>query len=88
MDNQEPQQNLSQYQQRKENFAKVRALIMKIINEYPGLTQEAIKTKFYQTYGFMPCVDNRLRELRDDQKWITSQMGGDGYLHWYPAEEV
>lgn len=79
---------LSQYEQRSEGFAKVRALIMKIIHTYPGLTQESIKTKFYQTYKFMPCIDNRLRELRDDYKWVESRMGGDGYLHWYAVEVV
>ena len=75
---------LSDYEKRKEEFAKVRALIMKLINTYPGMTQEQIKTRFYNTYDFMPCIDNRLRELRE-MKWVESRIGGDGYLHWHPV---
>jgi hypothetical protein len=74
------------YEERKENFAKVRALIMKILTVQPGLTQERLKTAFYEQFEFMPLIDNRLRELRE-LGWVESRLGGDGYLHWYPVTQ-
>jgi len=36
-------------------------------------------------YGFLPRIDNRLRELRSIG-WVESRKEEDGLLHWYPTE--
>jgi hypothetical protein len=72
------------YEERKENFAKVRALIMKILTVQPGLTQEKLKTIFYEQNNFQMTIE-RLQELIEFQ-WITSRVGGDNNLHYYPVE--
>jgi hypothetical protein len=72
------------YEERKENFAKVRALIMKILTVQPGLTQERLKTTFYEQNSFQITTE-RLQELIDAQ-WVTSRIGGDNNLHYYPVE--
>jgi predicted transcriptional regulator len=72
---------LTQYEKRTANFAKHRALILKIIHAQPGLTTEEISKEFMLRYGFLPTIDNRLRELRA-VGYVESRQ--EGLLRWYP----
>jgi len=74
---------LSEFDKRAEYFARVRALIMKIVVAQPSLTVEQISKEFILHYGFLPRIDNRLRELRTIG-WVESRKENDGLLHWYP----
>ena len=76
---------LSDFDKRAEYFARVRALIMKILVARKGLTVEEISREFMLRYGFLPRIDNRLRELRSIG-WVESRKEEDGLLHWYPTE--
>ena len=77
------QSQLTEYDKRASDFAHVRALIMKIVNSMPGLTQEEISKEFLLRYGFLPRIDNRCRELRKIG-WIDTIKKEDGLLHVYP----
>jgi hypothetical protein len=68
-----------------EEFNRVRALIMKIVAACPGLTVEDITKQFLLKHGFLPRIDNRLREART-LGWVESKAEGDGRLHWYVKE--
>ena len=78
------QSSLTQYDKRAEDFAKVRALIMKIVNSRPGLTVAEISEEFLLRFHFLPRIDNRLRELRL-VGWVESRMEND-LLRWYPKD--
>ena len=80
------QVKLTEFDKRAEHFARVRALIMKIISARPSLTVEQISKEFMLHYGFLPRIDNRLRELRNIG-WVESRKENDGLLHWYPKTE-
>jgi hypothetical protein len=80
------QVKLSEFDKRAEYFARVRALIMKIIVSRNGLTVEDISREFMLRYGFLPRIDNRLRELRSIG-WVESRKEEDGLLHWYPKTQ-
>lgn len=80
------QVKLSEYDKRAEDFARVRALIMKIVSSQPGLTVEQISQEFLLRYGFLPRIDNRLRDARK-LGWVESKKQDDGLLHWYPKTE-
>jgi hypothetical protein len=77
------QVELSDYEQRQQNFARVRALIMQILDAEPGLTVEQITERFGARFHFFPRIDNRLRELRE-MDWVRSDRGSDNRLHWRP----
>jgi hypothetical protein len=79
------QVKLSEFDKRAEYFARVRALIMKIVTAQPGLTVEQISTEFLLQYGFLPRIENRLRDART-LGWVESRKEEDGLLHWYPKE--
>jgi len=81
--NQQEQVKLNEFDKRIEYFARVRALIMKIVVAQQGLTVEQISKEFMLHYGFLPRIDNRLRELRAIG-WVESRKENDGLLHWYP----
>jgi len=83
---QQEQVKLTEFDKRTEYFARVRALIMKIIASQNGLTVEQISKEFMLRYGFLPRIDNRLRELRSIG-WVESRKENDGLLHWYPKTE-
>lgn len=52
------------YAELSESFAKVRALILQILNKHPeGLTYNQVSDYFFFKNGFRPKTDNRLREL-------------------------
>jgi hypothetical protein len=44
---------------------------------------EEISKQFLLQYGFLPRIDNRLRELRV-VGYVESPLGEDGKLHWKP----
>jgi hypothetical protein len=69
------------YEERLANFARVRAMILKIVNQQPSLTVEEISKQFLLQYRFLPRIDNRLRELRAIG-YVDSRLGEDGKLHW------
>lgn len=58
------QAEFSQWEKRQAEFNRVRALIMKIVRVQQGLTVEEISKQFLLSYGFLPRIDNRLREAR------------------------
>jgi hypothetical protein len=76
----------SKYEDRAAAFALVRAKILKIVNQQPGLTVEEISKQFLLQYRFLPRIDNRLRELRAIG-YVDSQIGEDGKLHWSPKNQ-
>lgn len=80
--NQQQQVKLTEFDKRIEYFARVRALIMKIVKAQPGLTVEQISQEFLLRYGFLPRIDNRLRDARK-LGWVESRKQNDGLLHWY-----
>lgn len=56
------QEALSNWQ--KEAFARVRALILQILNKHPeGLTTQQVKKFFLFKHGYLPIIGRRLREL-------------------------
>lgn len=81
------QQTISDFDKRAESFARVRALIMKIVSAQPGLTVEQVSQEFLLRYGFLPRIDNRLRDARK-LGWVVSKEEEDGLLHRYPKTEV
>ena len=70
------------YEDRAEEFNRVRALIQKIVSSQPGLTVEDISKQFLMRFGFLPRIDNRLREARE-LGWVDSKIEKDCRLHWY-----
>ena len=76
---------LKSFEEKTAEFAKVRALIMKIVKARPGLTVEEISKQFLLNYGFLPRIDNRLREARV-LGWVESKEDC-GRLRWYPRGE-
>ena len=79
------QLSLSDYEKRMEKLAHNRALILKIVNARPGLTYEEIGKEFLLLYGFLPTIDNRIRELRMLGYVVTVEE--NGRLHVYPKNE-
>jgi hypothetical protein len=73
---------LGDYDRRAEDFNRVRALIMKVVAAEPGLTVEEISKAFLLRFGFLPRIDNRLREARV-LGWVESRAGEDEKLHWF-----
>jgi len=69
------------YIEKQAEFNRVRALILKIVRAQPGLTVEEISKQFLLAHGFLPRVDNRLREARK-LGWVVSREE-DGRLRWY-----
>jgi hypothetical protein len=76
------QVKLNEFDKRIEYFARVRALIMKIVNSQPGLTVEEISKEFMVRHGFLPRIENRLRESRK-LGYVVSVKEADNRLHWY-----
>ena len=64
-------------------LARVRALILQVINREPGLTYEQIGKRILQRYGFLPRIGNRVRELRE-LGYVKTVEETDGRLHVYP----
>jgi len=77
------QTQISKFDERAANFAHVRALILKILHNQPGLTVEELSKEFMLRYGFLPRIDNRLRELRS-VGFVISLEQADKRLHWFP----
>jgi len=80
------QKTENKYDERVANFARVRAMILKIVNSQPSLTVEEISKQFLLQHGFLPRIDNRLRELRAIG-YVESLLGEDGKLHWTPTKK-
>jgi hypothetical protein len=79
------QASLSDFERNASQRAHHRALIMQILQSYPGLTHEQIREKEKILYGYTFCTDNRLRELRH-MGWVDGRKE-DGLLRWYPLGE-
>jgi hypothetical protein len=79
------QKSKSAFEDRKEEFAKVRALVLQIVKSNPGLSVEEISKHFLLRFGFLPRIDNRLREARQFG-WVESRVEKDMRLHWYVKE--
>ena len=75
---------LLKYQNRLEKLARVRALILKVVNQRPGLTYEEISKQFLLLYGFLPTIGNRIRELR--KIGYVETVLEDDRLRVYPKE--
>jgi len=77
---------LSDYDQRQSHFARVRALILKIVYAEEGLTNEELSKRFLVKHHYLPRIDNRVRELRSlgDVKTVLEE---DGLLHIYPNKD-
>jgi hypothetical protein len=84
--NQQEQVKLTAFEEKAENRARHRALIMQIVKKHPGLTHQQIVKKEFEWYGYTFITDNRLRELREIG-WVESRKENDGLLHWYPKTE-
>ena len=70
--------------QRLQKLARVRALILKIVNARPGLTYEEIGKQILLLHGFLPTIGNRVRELRKIGYIETVEKAGR--LRVYPKE--
>jgi len=79
------QRELTQYEQGASRRARHRAIIMQIVNAYPGLTTQQIIVKESQLFGYQFLTDNRLRELRK-KGWVKGIKEDDDLLHWYPVK--
>jgi predicted transcriptional regulator len=79
------QVTLNKFEERSAEFARVRAFILKILNQQPGLTVEEVSKEFMLRYGFLPRIDNRLRELRS-VGFVESKEEADKLLHWFPKQ--
>lgn len=75
---------LLEYQNRLEKLARVRALILQVVNARPGLTYEEIGKQILLLHGFLPTVGNRIRELR--KIGYVKTISEDGRLRVYPTE--
>jgi hypothetical protein len=73
---------LKSYEEAQAEFARVRAMILKIVNAQPGLDVETISKQFLLNYKFLPRIDNRLREAR--QLGFVESREEEGRLRWYP----
>ena len=67
-------------------FARVRALILQLVNAEPGLTYTEIGNRLQFIYGFRPRIGNRIRELRRIG-YVETKLAADGLLHVYPTKE-
>ncbi len=76
---------LKSFEERQAEFARVRGLILKIVNAQPGLDVEEISKQFLLNYGFLPRIDNRLREAR--VLGYVESKEENGRLRWYPKRE-
>jgi hypothetical protein len=76
---------LSNYVEKQAEFNRVRAMIMQIVKAQQGLTVEEISKQFLLAFGFLPRIDNRLREARQ-LGWVESREE-DGRLRWYVKNE-
>lgn len=76
---------LSSYLEKQAEFNRVRALILKIVKAQPGLTVEEISKQFLLAFGFLPRIDNRLREARK-LGYVESREDGSR-LRWYIKNE-
>lgn len=57
-------ESLTKWQRQTEAFARVRALILQILNKHPeGLTYNQVSDYFFFKHSYRPKTDNRLREL-------------------------
>lgn len=81
------QQSISDYEKRKGDFGRVRALIRKILKGSPNLTVEEISIEFSHRYGFLPRIGNRLREDRENGL-VVSQIDGKGRKRWRLIDEA
>ncbi len=77
---------LKSYEEKQAEFARVRALILKIVKAQPGLNVEEISKQFLLNYKFLPRIDNRLREAR--QLGYVMSKEQDGRLQWFITEPV
>ena len=78
---------LTDFDKRQADFARVRALIMKVVVAEPGLSRAGVEFRFITKYAFKPLVDNRLRELVR-LGWVEEcKSEEDGLLHYYAKEE-
>jgi len=75
---------LLKYQNRLEKHARVRALILQVVNARPGLTYEEIGKEILLLHGFLPTIGNRVRELRKIGYVETPEE--NGRLRVYPKE--
>ena len=69
---------LPSYEDRKEEFAKVRQRILGILfDHWDGLTKADVELIYIQRFKHVACIDNRLRELRkagEVQSFPTSPL--------------
>jgi hypothetical protein len=77
---------LSEFDQRQASFARVRALILKIVYAEEGLTNEELSKRFLVKHHYLPRIDNRVRELRS-LGLISTVLEEDKLLHIYPKKE-
>ena len=76
----------SDFEERTGHFARVRALLIRIIDKQPGITYSQLGQQCLLTYGFLPRIGNRIREMRQ-LGWIHTQKQADDLLHIYPTKE-
>jgi len=76
------QSSLPSYEERKEQFRKVRLRILDILYSVsPGrLTCEEIGVLYLKRYGHLPKIGNRLRELR--QGHLVDSVSNGKRLMW------
>jgi len=79
------QQALSSLEELQAKNAHHRALILRILKDFPSLTTQQIVEKERDYFHFSFLTDNRLRELRA-LGYIRSEKGADGLLRWRKVE--
>lgn len=76
------QEALSKWQKRQEAFARVRALILQILNKHPeGLTTQQVAQFYLFKYGYLPRIGNRLRELVKEN--LAERREVDGKIRFF-----
>jgi len=78
--------DLTDFEKRQAKFAHTRALILRIVYAEEGLNIEEISKRFLLKHGFLPHIDNRIRELRTEGLVVTPK-GNDKRIHVYPKKE-
>jgi len=83
------QSSLPSYEERKEQFRKVRLRVLDILYSVsPGrLSREEIATLYLKRYGHLPQIGNRLRELRQGHLVASVKQSDSRLLMWGLTED-
>lgn len=82
------QATLPNYEQRLEEFKKVKTRILSILLDFPsGLTHGEVVQEYMQRFRHVALLDNRLRELRKEGEVESFHREGSATLVWRLTEK-